>query len=682
MKAEAIKLLEFIAGGQGKQFVIPVYQRTYSWDIKQCEQLWEDILNIGQSNNIDAHFIGSIIFVMNDTYKISHNKLLVIDGQQRLTTINLLLIALRNALGEKEEFLGKFSKTKINNRYLLNADEDNEQKYKLILSENDKDSLLYFLDNDRTKPLELSLKIQDNFAFFEKMVSENRDKLEGIFRGLEKLMIVSISLERDKDNPQLIFESMNSTGKTLTQTDLIRNYILMDLEPHEQSKLYKNYWRAMEIQFQQQDIEKLFNSFMRYYLILKTGRLPNIAKVYEAFKIYQQENRIDIQELLKDLKKYCGYFCAIALNQEKDKELKNVFERLAQLQADTSYPLLLMLYNDYVEMAISKHEFIQIISLIESYVFRRAVCELPTNALNNVFRIFTTKIDKNKYFESVKAHFLLLRLSERFPNDEEFKEKFINKDFYNFSKNRYYFSRLENFERKEIVSIGEYTIEHIMPQTENLNLAWQLDLGKDYKAIQEKYLHTAGNLTLTGYNSELRDKSFKEKRDGKDGQGGFRQSPLRLNEGLRNVEIWNEQAILKRAKDLADLSAKIWLSPTLPEEVLNEYKDRKNKNQYNLSDYNFNSKTKELFEILDKEILALNENIKRNFTKIYISYKFYYKAIVDIIPLQKELKLTLNINISELHDAKRIARDISNIGSWGNGDVDFYIKNKEETPER
>lgn len=204
-------------------------------------------------------------------------------------------------------------------------------------------------------------------------------------------------------------------------------------------------------------------------------------------------------------------------------------------------------------------------------------------------------------------------------------------------------------------------------------------MGKDYKAIQEKYLHTAGNLTLTGYNSELRDKSFKEKRDG---QGGFRQSPLRLNEGLRNVETWNEQAILKRAKDLADLSAKIWLSPTLPEEVLNEYKDRKNKNkqnQYNLSDYNFNSKTKELFEILDKEILALNENIERKPNKRYILYKFY-KSLVHIIPLQNELRLTLNINISELHDAKSIARDISNIGSLGNGDVDFYIKNKEEIP--
>ena len=325
MKAEAIKLLELIAKGQDCQFVIPVYQRMYSWDIKQCLQLWEDIYKIGQSQKINAHFIGSIVFVANDTYQIRHNELLVIDGQQRLTTITLLLIAIRNILKDKEDILG-ISKIKINNRYLINQDEEGDKKYKLILSQADKDSLLSLIDTDKRKPSNASLRISKNFTFFENKVLENRDKLESICAGIEKLMIVSISLERGKDNPQLIFESMNSTGKSLTQTDLIRNYILMGLESKEQNKMYEKYWRAMELKFPQDTLETYFNAFVRHYLTLKTQEIPNISRVYKSFKIYQQENRMDMESLLQDLQKYCDYFCCIVLKKERDKDLKKAFE--------------------------------------------------------------------------------------------------------------------------------------------------------------------------------------------------------------------------------------------------------------------------------------------------------------------------------------------------------------------
>lgn len=240
MKAESIKLLDFITKTQDTQFVIPVYQRIYSWDKKQCLQLWEDVLKIGQSKKTEGYFIGSIVFVANDIYQVGHNELLVIDGQQRLTTITLLLITLRNILKSKEEVFGKFSKVKINNRYLINPDEERDRRYKLILSENDKDTLLYLIDEDRREPNEPSSKIKDNFEFFKDLVAKNRDKIEQIFIGLEKLIIVSISLERGKDNPQLIFESMNSTGKNLTQTDLIKNYILWDLSSKNKINYMKN----------------------------------------------------------------------------------------------------------------------------------------------------------------------------------------------------------------------------------------------------------------------------------------------------------------------------------------------------------------------------------------------------------------------------------------------------------
>lgn len=673
MKAEAIKFLDFITKTQDTQFVIPVYQRIYSWDKEQCLQLWKDILKIGQSEKIGGHFIGSIVFVANDIYQVGHNELLVIDGQQRLTTITLLLIALRNILQDKQ-ILNKFSKIKIDNRYLINRDEENEKKYKLILSENDKDTLLALIDKDKREPKEPSSRIKENFAFFEKVVLENNDKLEQICIGLEKLMIVSISLERGKDNPQLIFESMNSTGKNLTQTDLIRNYILMGLESKEQKILYEKYWRAMELAFPQDKLETYFNAFVRHYLTLKTQEIPNISKVYESFKMYQQENAIDIESLLQDLQKYCDYFCYIAFQKETDEGLKRAFESFLKLESDTPYPLLLQLYDDYASKILSKQDFICIMAIIESYIFRRSVCEIPTNSLNKTFASFSKNIQKESYLESVKAQFMLLKSYMRFPNDNEFKESIIRKNFYSFAKKIYYFQKLENFERKEKVSMNEYTIEHIMPQNENL--AWQKDLGENYKDIHEKYLHTIGNLTLTGYNSEYSDKPFKEKRDMK---GGFKESPLRLNENLRNLESWNESEILKRANALADLSLKIWIAPSLNEEILSVYKPTKNKQQYDLSSYKFSKDTKEMFDILRKEILALDENITENFTKNYIAYKLETN-FVDIVVLKSELKLGLYIDIFVLQDEKQIARNVANIGTWGNGDVEIKLSTKSEIP--
>ncbi len=242
MKADAMKLLDFIGKSQEKQFVIPIYQRVYSWEKEHCEQLWDDIIKIGGNDKMNGHFISSILYVRDDNTHSS--PLLIIDGQQRLTTITLLLTALRNRLSDEDEFLEKFSRQKIQNRYLINSDEKGDKKFRLILSESDKDTLLFLIDKNKRKPSEPSLKIVENFKLFEKWIRKNTDKLETIFKGLEKLMIVWIALEKGKDDPQLIFESMNSKGIELTQTDLIRNYILMGLEPEKQEIFYKKYWRS------------------------------------------------------------------------------------------------------------------------------------------------------------------------------------------------------------------------------------------------------------------------------------------------------------------------------------------------------------------------------------------------------------------------------------------------------
>ncbi|MGL2822197.1 GmrSD restriction endonuclease domain-containing protein [Helicobacter pylori] len=670
MKAREATLLEFFEQTQTNQLVIPIYQRVYSWGKEQCEQLWDDVIKIGGNDKMNGHFIGSILYVRNG---ITHSDpLLIIDGQQRLTTITLLCIALRNHLNEEVEILEKFSRKKIES-YLINNNKDGDKKFRLILSESDKDTLLSLIDKNKRKPSEPSVKIVENFKLFEKWISENTDKLETIFKGLEKLMIVYIALDKGKDDSQLIFESMNSKGIELTQTDLIRNYIIMETETEEKQKdFYNQYWRAMEEDFKQN--EKLFDRFVRHYLTIKTGKIPNIKKVYQAFKDYQQKEGIEIEDLLKDLQKYCGYFCRIAFKKEADKDLNKALSFLVDLEMDVIYPLLLELYSDYSDGVLSKQDFIPIIYLTESYICRRAVCGLGTNSLNKVFPSFTKHIQKDEYFKSLKAHFGYLTEKQRFPNNDEFKKLFITIDFYHFQKREYFLERLENFERKERVYAHEYTTEHIMPQT--LEKEWERDLGENFQAIHDKYLHTIGNLTLTGYNPEYSNKSFQEKRDM---EKGFKQSPLKLNQSLKDLESFGEKEIEKRANDLADWALKIWTYPKLDAETLEKYKPKKEKKVYDLSSYKFSSNSRELFDILRKEIKALDERITEKFNQDYISYMFD-KNFVDIVVQNKDLKLYLNMKFNELQDEKNLARDMTNKGHLGNGDIEVKLETKEDIP--
>ncbi len=670
MKAKAIEaketpLLKFIKDNQKNQLVIPIYQRVYSWEKEQCKQLWDDIVKTGGNDQMNGHFIGSILYVLDDITH-SDNTLLIIDGQQRLTTITLLLTALRDHWSDKRK--------EIEDDYLINSDKDGDKKFRLILSESDKDTLLSLIDKDKRKPSKPSSKIVENFKLFEEWVS-NTNKLETIFKGLEKLMIVYIALKKGKYDPQLIFESMNSKGMELSQTDLTGNYIVMETEVEKQESFYNKYWRAMEEDFKQD--ETLFNQFVRHYLTIKTREIPNINKVYVALKDYRQKEGIGIENLLKDLQKYCGYFCQIVFKKEDDKDLNKALGFLVDLEMDVVYPLLLELYSDYSDGVLSKADFIPIIALIESYIFRRKVCGIPPNGLNKFFASFTKHIQKDEYFESLKAYFGSLTNNQRFPNNDEFKDRFITIDFYHFKKNKYFFERLENFDRKERVYTHEYTTEHIMPQ--ELTEEWEKDLGENFQTIHDKYLHTIGNLTLTGYNSEYSNKSFQEKQGM---EKGFKDSPLRLNQGLRDLESFGEEVIKKRANDLADWALKIWTYPNLNAETLEKYKPKKNKKEkkaYDLSSYKFGSHSRELFDILSKEIKALDEKIVENFNQDYISYKFD-KNFVDIVVQNKDLKLYLNMKFNELQDEKNLASDATNKHHNGNGDIEVKLETKENIP--
>ena len=520
MKATQANLLTFLKNSP--QFVIPIYQRNYSWIADECRQLWTDLMRAGRDDNVNAHFIGSIVYVERALSSVtSQEPLLVIDGQQRLTTTTLLIAALAKHFETQNisELLESFSAKKLRNYYLLNPDEGGERHYKLLLSETDKETLLAILQSS-PMPAEKSNRITENFGLFQDLISQNHSELEAICKGIAKLVIVDVSLDRAHDNPQLIFESMNSTGRELSQADLIRNFILMGLEPQLQTDLYKTYWRPMEKGFGQAAYAVHFDAFIRHYLTAKTGEIPNMREVYSAFKLYARSLKGDTRDLVADIHAYAAYYCAMALGTEQEPALNHAFHDLRELKVDVAYPFLLDVYHDYQQQRLTAGELLQTVRWVESYVFRRAICAIPTNSLNKTFAGMSRTLKKDRYLESVQAAFLLLPSYRRFPADSEFQRDLKVRDLYNFRSRSYWLRRLENHHRKERVVVEDYTIEHILPQNETLSKEWQNDLGPEWQRIQQTWLHTLGNLTLTGYNSEYSDHSFAYKRDQITDKGG------------------------------------------------------------------------------------------------------------------------------------------------------------------
>lgn len=688
MKATEAKLLDFLK--KSPQFVIPIYQRTYSWTEKECRQLWDDIVRCGSSDKIAVHFVGSIVYVESGLSQVTHQApLLVIDGQQRLTTVSLLLAALAKAVGEGEPFDG-FSQRKIKNYYLLNPEEVGDRHFKLLLSQTDKASLTALVGGGE-QPQHPSIRVNANFDSFKRWIGEGRVELATLCRGLAKLVVVDIALNRDQDNPQLIFESMNSTGKELSQADLIRNFILMGLEPVLQTKLYEKFWRPMELDFGQAAYGTHFDGFMRHYLTVMTGEIPNINAVYDAFKARARNTRPDfaddqshIESLVCEIRDYARHFCAVALGSEPDADLKRAFHDLRELKVDVAYPFLLELYRDYKTDLLSKTELLASVRLVEAYVFRRAICAIPTNSMNKTFATFTKTLKKDHYLESIQAQFLLLPSYRRFPSDEEFHRDLQTRDLYHFRSRSYWLRRLENHGRKERVAVDELTIEHILPQNENLSPKWREALGVEWQRIQQTWLHTLGNLTLTAYNSDFSDRAFTEKREMPDApEKGLKLSPLMLNQGIGALETWDEAAIKSRADRLSGVALSVWSAPKLAADVLDDYRPKVTVvvGSYTIEDHPhlLNATTGALFDSFRKAVLALDPCVSEQFMKLYVAYKAETN-FVDVVPQAKRLRLALNMGFAEVNDPKGLCRDVTGKGRWGNGDVEVVLSNLDELP--
>ncbi|GAL12523.1 hypothetical protein JCM19233_3515 [Vibrio astriarenae] len=643
----------------------------------QCHQLWKDIVRAGSSDELEAHFVGSVVYIERGLYTHSDvPQLLVIDGQQRLTTTTLLIAALISELKTRQvqqttHVLDGTNSKKLKKYYLCNDAEEGDLFYKLVLTKADDQYLRRIVDGEPIES-EATSRVAQNYVFFANHCHQcTNEELNEVYRGLQKLIIVDIALDRDKDNPQLIFESLNSTGLDLSQSDLIRNYVLMGLDRTHQERLYDRYWYPMEQDFGHGEYSWLFNQFIRDYLTLKTSTPPRVGEVYEAFKKYIRHSQLEIEDIIRDVKLHAGFYVAFALEKETDPTLLRVFQDLNAYKVEVSYPFILELYHDYDNGILSQADFIESVRLVESYVFRRYVCSIPTNSLNKTFASFGRNLTKSHYLESIKAEFKKLTSYRRFPLSSEFCRALETKDMYHVRSKTYWLTRLENAGKKEPIHVNNYTIEHVLPQGD-LPLEWQEALGEDWEKVHEEMVHTIGNLTLTGYNSELSNRSYIEKRDMK---GGFACSPLSLNHTLAHHDTWNKDKILERTDILSKKMCEVWPYPDLDEAILAKYQMTEDiSKKYTLSDHPYVDKgaSQLLYRELRSAILALDDNIREEFKKLYIAFKLETN-VVDVIPQATSLRLIFNCKFTDIRDPHKRCRDVTHIGRWGNGDVELRI---------
>ncbi len=539
MQAKETKLQDIIEGT--KQYVIPLFQRTYSWTNREWEILWKDLVELCEMNNPRTHFIGSIVNMPTVSIPEGVAKYLLIDGQQRLTTIFILLTLLRNKARENQN--ARFA-DEINNTLLVNQYKDGIDYYKLMPTQVDRttyQNLINGIANEEENQLTRA------YTYFEKKLKQvelEPEKLKKVITSY--FSVVSIVLDAD-DNPYLVFESLNAKGRPLTQADLIRNYFFMRVHIDKQEEVYKNFWLPM-----QTALNEDLTEFIRHYL-MKDGNIIKQGDVYYALKdSVSTSNAIDY---LIELKKYSIYYQRLKYPEfEKEPELEKMFRRLNRIEVTTAYPLLLNFYSNYADGKIDKNGFVTILKTLENYLIRRFVCNIATNQLNKIFPTIYPLI-QSKYSDNIIEGFKTILQVKGYPKDNEFILRFRETKFYGGGdrgvKTKLILETIESsFNHKEAVPFENLTVEHVMPQT--LSEWWQEHLGEDWDETHELYLHTIGNLTLTAYNTELSNDDFHTKKK------TLNESHLDLNKYFSDIPKWTRTEIEARAETLAKKAGEIW----------------------------------------------------------------------------------------------------------------------------
>lgn len=636
MKANEVRLTDFLSKTD-TQFVIPIYQRNYDWKKNHCEQLLNDIIESGDNDKI--HFIGSIVYVHDGVYSSGIKELVVIDGQQRLTTVTLLCIALYHFLREKNP--QDMQANKILKQFIINEFAEENQRLKLKVSENN-DEDLKSLINDYDRGGNDFSNIITNYKYFRSRITE--ENINTILRGINMLIFVEVSLDRIQDNAQRIFESMNSTGLDLSQADLIRNYILMNLSAREQIDIYKRYWEYIE-NATRVGIENKMSEFIRDYLTIKTKSIARKDDVYRAFKQNFPHQNIDqLEQVLSEIKQLAKpYSRLLSPSKETDKTIQQEIKNINLLEINTSYPFLMKVYDDYLIEKIDKECFYRILRFIQTFAIRRFVLDLPTSSFNKIFMVLYDRIDQSNYEESIYKYIMSLSGKQRMPNDNEIRETLKDKDIYSArGKNKeYLLAQLENYNNKEYVEIvgnDDITIEHIFPQ--NPNAEWKIQLSKeDYSDFSLTYLHTLGNLTLSGNNGHLGNKTFEQKKymnkDGK--EQGYMYSHLWMNSYLKTIDVWTKETYTKRTEILIDRFIEIWKLPNI---VIENNSYAGEVNIYEIDDPTGKNMRYARF---------FGKIVKNNESKLeYASLLVYVaKAIFEIAPKEFIEKLQVELNLGK-----------------------------------
>ena len=632
MRAYDEYLLRFL-DGHDKQFTIPIYQRNYDWRKEHCEALLADILRVMNHNK--DYFIGSLVVLYDD--KGEH---LIIDGQQRITTISLLLLAIANFIQNNPDIKQnlKLSSEQIIETYLLNKYADEKKRIRLKPINKDNDAFLKLFDNDEAYFIQSS-NVTINYNYFYSTIKTRIAtglNLDELFTAMNLLKIVKVELNYREDNPQEIFESLNSTGKQLEDSDLVRNFILMRQSPREQERLYQVYWAKIE-----QNTNEQTSDFIRHYLTYKLGTVPNQNMVYKTFKEYVAGKFSDLnllEELLLDLVLFSEFYSIIINCNSDDANINRTLKYINKLKITVSYPFLFDLFYCEKTKVISKAELVEALGIVETFSLRRAVCDIPTNALNKLYATLPKDIRKQGNFESNYLNifkFILLAGKKvpykRFPTNEEFVARFTEKEIYH---NRQYISyileKLENYNNSERVDVEKLlnntlTIEHIMPQA--LTREWKEALGDGFDDIHQKYLHTIGNLTLSAYNSNYSNKLFIEKRDM---ENGFSSSRLLLNKFIASQDKWNKSEITARAQELSEKALNVW-------QLIETTYDTKVKTSeyiYLSDDYDFTGHKPEKF------VFLTNEYTSQDWSSLY-------RMIIDIL-FERDPSILYNLSIDPI----------------------------------
>lgn len=649
MKGSELRLIEYMEGSK-KRFIIPVYQRNYDWKIENCKQLYDDLIQVIK-NNSKTHFFGSIVSVYEPSGR--NTEFLIIDGQQRLTTMSLLFLALYNLLEEKiiiseDESL----KDQIYEDFLVDKYQPQEKRMKLKPIKNDQKafSKLFNSKDDYIKDSNLTI----NYSYFYERIQKQEITIDELFDAICRLEIINITLNNE-DNPQLIFESLNSTGLDLSEGDKIRNYILMGLPKQKQDEYYEKYWNCIE-KCTKYDV----SSFIRDYLSVKQLVIPSQKKVYINFKKYVEDSSLKIIEILEDLLSYAKRYNILLCGKTSSKELNSCINRLNRLETTVTRPFFLEVLRLYDENQINLNEVAEAFSITESYLFRRTICDLPTNALNKIFLLLNREIMRydgtdSNYIEKLKFALLSKKDRARFPNDDDFSLMFTEKPIYQMnSKNKIYIlERLENFGTLEDKDIyrhydeGEYSIEHIMPQ--HLTPAWIKELGDSYEEIHDTWLHRIANLTLTAYNSKYSNSTFVEKKTMKN---GFEDSGIRLNTYVSKKDKWTLAELRDRNDYLLKRALDIWAFPST-----NYKPQEKQLDSYTLDDEASFLSGRQIAKFVYKGIEQPVVSWVEMYTKVLRALYLEDKTIITKIALSTDDDLSIHFSTN-----KRIFKKFDEIG--------------------